>query len=168
MPTDIKIIHLLRAQSPEVNARILESGVIKHFKTNEAISWQADACEFVYFILKGEVEIYRLSPAGREQILDRLGQSGCFNLVPAFLENASNQANARALSNCELLTLCTAEFNRILKDYPDFALAVMRFMSLTKSPAMAAGMVSRAMTMIKPTTRMVMTTVTAIRLTSIK
>ena len=129
MPVDIRKIHLFRSQSPEVIDRIQGSAVLKHFKANEAISWQADACEFVYFILKGEVEIYRLSPAGREQILDRLGQGGCFNLVPAFMENASNQANARALSNCELLALGTSEFNRILKEYPEFAFTVMRFLA---------------------------------------
>ena len=78
MPVDIRKIHLFRSQSPEVIDRIRGSAVIKHFKANEAISWQADACEFVYFILKGEVEIYRLSPAGREQILDRLGTGRLF------------------------------------------------------------------------------------------
>jgi CRP/FNR family transcriptional regulator len=126
---DIKTIRLLRSQNLEVLNRIQESAVVKHFKANEAISWQADACEFVYFILKGEVEIYRLSPAGREQILDRLGQGSCFNLVPVFMENASNQANARALSTCQLLALGTSEFTRILKEYPDFALTVMRFLA---------------------------------------
>ena len=129
MPVDIRKIHLFRSQSPEVIDHIQGSAVLKHFKVNEAISWQADAAEFVYFILKGEVEIYRLSPAGREQILDRLGQGGCFNLVPAFMENVSNQANARALSNCDLLALGTSEFNRILKEYPEFGLTVMRFLA---------------------------------------
>ena len=127
MQNDLKIIHLLRGQSPEVITRILNSAVFKRFKTNEAISWQADACEFVYFILEGEVEIYRLSPTGREQIVDRLGQGSCFNLVPAFLANATNQANARALSACELLALGTSDFGRILKEYPDFAFEVMGF-----------------------------------------
>ena len=81
----------------------------------------------MYFILKGEVEIYRLSPAGREQILDRLGQGGCFNLVPALMDKAPNQANARALTNCELLALGINEFSRLLKEYPEFAQAVLRF-----------------------------------------
>ena len=129
MPVDIRKIHLFRDQSPEVIDRIQGSAVVKHFKANEAISWQADACEFVYFILRGEVEIYRLSPAGREQILDRLGKGGCFNLVPAFMENASNQANARAISNCELLALGISEFSRMLKEYPEFAFSVMRFLA---------------------------------------
>ena len=129
MPVDIRKIQLFRSQSPEAIDRIQESALLKHFKADEAISWQADVCEFVYFILKGEVEIYRLSPAGREQILDRLGQGGCFNLVPAFMENVSNQANARALSNCEILALGTSEFSRILKEYPEFAFTVMRFLA---------------------------------------
>jgi CRP/FNR family transcriptional regulator len=120
---------LLRSQDPVVIARIQESANLKRYKANEPISWQSDPCEFVYFILKGEVEIYRLSPAGREQILDRLGQGSCFNLVPAFLENATNQANARALSSCELLALGTDEFSSILKDHPKFAFAVMRFLA---------------------------------------
>jgi len=129
MPIDIRKIHLFRNQTPDVIDRIQEVAVFKHFKTNEAISWQADACEFVYFILRGEVEIYRLSPSGREQILDRLGQGSCFNLVPVFMENESNQANTRALSTCELLALGTSEFKRISKEFPEFAFSVMRFMA---------------------------------------
>ena len=73
MLNDISKIRLLRGQSQEVITRIQESAIVKRFKSDEAISWQADPCEFVYFILKGEVEIYRLSPGGREQILDRMG-----------------------------------------------------------------------------------------------
>jgi len=129
MPVDIRKIHLFRSQSPEVIDRIQGSAVIKHFKANEVVSWQSDACEFVYFIIKGEVEIYRLSPAGREQILNRLREGGCFNLAPAFVENASNQANARTLSNCELLAIGTSELNRILKEYPEFAFTVVRFLA---------------------------------------
>ncbi len=129
MTLDVRKIHLFRSQHPEVIERIEGSTVLKHFTTNDAISWQADTCEFVYFILKGEVEIYRLSPTGREQILDRLGQGSCFNLVPAFINNASNQANARAISNCDLLALSINEFNRILKEYPEFAFTVMRFLA---------------------------------------
>ena len=74
MPTDIKSIRLLRGQSQEVLTRFIQCAVVKHYQTNEAISWQAGPCEFVYFILKGEVEIYRLSPAGRElaQELEKL------------------------------------------------------------------------------------------------
>lgn len=127
MKNDIKEIHLLRDQSEAVLARIQESALVKRYKADEAISWQADACEFVYFILKGEVEIYRLSPAGREQILDRLEQGGCFNLVPALMDKAPNQANARALNNCELLALGIIEFSRLLKEYPEFTQAVLRF-----------------------------------------
>lgn len=129
MPVDISKIHLFRNQIPEFLDRIQGAAKFKHFRANEAISWQADACEFVYFIIKGEIEIYRLSPAGREQILDRLGQGGCFNLVPAFIEGAPNQANARAITNCELLAFGTGEFNRILKEYPEFAFTVMRFLA---------------------------------------
>ncbi len=129
MPVDISKIHLFRSQSPEVIKRIEGKAVLKNFMAGDAISWQADACEFVYFILIGEVEIYRLSPAGREQILDRLGQGACFNLVPAFIDNASNQANARAISNCELLALGINEFARILKEYPEFAFTIMRFLA---------------------------------------
>ncbi len=84
-------------------------------------------CEFVYFILRGDVEIYRLSPAGREHIIDRLEQGSCFNLVPIFLENASNQANVRALTVCDLLAVGKSDFRRLLKDYPDFMMAVTRF-----------------------------------------
>ncbi|MCJ7520239.1 MAG: Crp/Fnr family transcriptional regulator [Anaerolineaceae bacterium] len=127
MPTDIQTIHLLRSQSQEVLTRICQCAIAKRFQAYEAISWQSDPCEYVYFILKGEVEIYRLSPAGREQILDRLGQGGCFNLVSALLDNALNQSNARALTACEILVLGKSDFNQMLKQFPGFALATTHF-----------------------------------------
>jgi CRP/FNR family cyclic AMP-dependent transcriptional regulator len=127
MPSDIKKIRLLRGQNQEILTHFSQCAVIKHFQKDEAINWQADTCEYVYFILKGEVEIYRLSPAGREQILDRLVQGGCFNLAPALLENASNQASVRALSDCELLALGKSDFNQMLVQYPKFTMAVTHF-----------------------------------------
>lgn len=42
----------------------------KSYESGEAIIWQGDPCEAVFCVISGEIEIFRLSPGGREQILE--------------------------------------------------------------------------------------------------
>lgn len=118
---------LLRGQNESLLKYFYRTAVRKRYSVEEVIAWQADPCEFVYFILSGAVEIFRLSPAGRGQILDRLGEGECFNLVPAILEGGMNQANARALTDCELLLLGKDDFLQLLNTNPEFLRTVAVF-----------------------------------------
>lgn len=118
---------LLQRQNESLLKHFYQTALRKKYMAEEAISWQGDPCEFVYFIVTGAVEIFRLSPAGREQILDRLSQGECFNLVPAVLDGGLNQTNARALTDCELLLLAKGEFLQLLNAYPEFLKTVAIF-----------------------------------------
>jgi len=99
----------------------------RSFESGEAIIWQGDACEAVFCVVSGEIEIFRLSPGGREQILDRMPVGHWFNLVPALLQKGKNQANVRALTECRLLVITKNEFIHLIEEIPAFGMAVTRY-----------------------------------------
>jgi CRP/FNR family transcriptional regulator, cyclic AMP receptor protein len=113
-------ILLLRGLDEALLARVASCGVQRRCERGEAIIWAQDVCEYVYFILEGQVEVYRHAPGGREQMLDRLGAGECFNLVPACLGAARNLANVRALKKSHLLALEVNEFTRLMETEPRF------------------------------------------------
>lgn len=127
MENKLNGIKLLRGLDSRTLARIAGMGAVCRYDRAEAIIWAQDECEFVYFILDGEVEVYRHAPGGREQMLDRLGAGECFNLVPACKVDSLNLANVRALKKSRLLALSKPDFMRLMEDEQRFALTVARF-----------------------------------------
>ena len=123
-------MEILKALDADSLAVVQARAKIHHYKRGEMIIWEQDACEFVYFILEGQIEIFRLSPSGREQIFERLGDGECFNLVPACLDEALNVASARALMPSRLLALSRRDFCDLLKTDSGLALAVVRFFAM--------------------------------------
>lgn len=117
-------IEIFRGLSDELIERLKPYAAQLEFKGGSVVIWQGDPADCIYCVLVGEVEIYRLSPGGREQILNRMGSGACFNLAPALLENGINQANVRALTDCRLLTLSAPDFKRMIVEIPRFGLAV--------------------------------------------
>lgn len=127
MFSEFKNFHLFRELSAGQVDQIIPLTREKTYPAGEAVIWQGDPCESVYCVISGEVEIYRISPNGREQILDRMSSGLWFNLVPALIADAKNQANVRALTDSRLLSISRSNFTRLLVDFPVFGLAVARY-----------------------------------------
>jgi len=105
-------IDLLRGLSDNLKKVFFQNASERLYESGEAIIWQGDECTAIYCILSGEIEIYRLSSRGREQMLDRMKTGACFNLVPALSGQGINAANVRALSDCRLLVMLFPGFSR--------------------------------------------------------
>jgi len=129
MAIDFGRLELLSLLDEDRQAWLRSTAMICRYERGEMIIWAQDACQFVYFILEGQVEIFRLSPAGREQIYDRLTAGQCFNLVPACLGEALNVANARTLAPSRLLALGMRDFNNLMREDADFAVGVAGFLA---------------------------------------
>lgn len=127
MSVDFKNLYLFRELNAEQINQITPLTAEKTYSSGETVIWQGDPCESIYCVITGEVEIYRLSPAGREQILDRMSAGQWFNLVPALIVDAGNQANVRTLTDSRLLSISRSNFTRLLVDVPAFGLAVNRY-----------------------------------------
>jgi CRP/FNR family transcriptional regulator len=127
MSSNLKNLFLFQELNAEQINRIASLTAEKTYPGGEIVIWQGDPCESVFSVIHGEVEIYRLSPAGREQILDRMTAGQWFNLVPALVMDAKNQANVRTLTDSRLLSISRSNFTRMLVEIPAFGLAVNRY-----------------------------------------
>jgi CRP-like cAMP-binding protein len=129
MHKNIEYISLVHGLEEEIIQEISMAGVVKQYVLDEMIIWQGEDCKSVYFILSGQIEIFRLSPAGREQIFERLRAGETFNLVPAVQTTAMNPSNVRAIEPTELFILEKDALNELILRYPEIALRITRYLA---------------------------------------
>jgi CRP/FNR family transcriptional regulator len=80
---------------------ILASGTTKTFyKRGEPLFWQGDPCSGLFSLKEGRVKLFRISPGGRELIIQVFDQGQIFNEVPVF-DDGPNPVNVSALLDSE-------------------------------------------------------------------
>ena len=122
-------ITLLKDLPPEVVTAISAAGETRRFDQGEIIQWQADEGDPLYLLISGSVDLFRLSPTGREQILRRLEAGELFNLAPALLEDSMNPVNVRAQTACELLAINKEKLYRLIIQFPEFAIRISKYLA---------------------------------------
>lgn len=100
--------------------------VIRHtYAPGETIIFEGDPCQAAYFIAEGQVRVYRLSPAGREQVLAQMGPGQAFNTVPPFQPNSVNHATVRAITPVTVYAIAGDDLTRLVAEIPALALALL-------------------------------------------
>jgi len=106
-------------------AQVARQVIRRTFRRGEMILLEGEPCPGVYFIVRGQVRVYRLSPEGREQVLKRLGPGEALNLVPA-LDGGPNPSTALAWTDVTVLFMGRENFLRMLYDHPAVAVAMLQ------------------------------------------
>jgi CRP/FNR family cyclic AMP-dependent transcriptional regulator len=107
-------------------ARIASAVIRRAYAPGETVIVEGDPCQAACFIAEGQVRVYRLSPAGREQVLAQLGPGQTFNTVPPFQPRGVNHATVQALTGVTLYTVASDDLRRLVSDCPELALAILR------------------------------------------
>ena len=94
------------------------------FRRGEVILLEGEEPQAVYFIVHGQVRIYRLSPEGREQVLKRLGPGGAFNFVPV-LDGGLNPSSAVAWTDVVVYAIERGHFVQMVREHPALAMAIL-------------------------------------------
>ena len=106
----------LRDIRPHVHERTFSSG--------QLILLEGDPCQALYFVVQGVVRTSRTSLAGREYVLAYLGPGEPLSLVPA-LDGGPHLATVDAVTDTTLYTIPCERFQRIVRQHPEVALAIM-------------------------------------------
>jgi CRP/FNR family cyclic AMP-dependent transcriptional regulator len=129
-PTEhaLRRISLFADLSDDVLARIAHVAHARTYALGDTIIFEGDPCQAAYFIVEGHVRVYRLSPAGREQVLARLGPGQTFNTVPPFRSRACsvNHATVEALTSITLYAVTCEDFRRLVEECAELALAILQ------------------------------------------
>ncbi len=85
------------------------------------ITSQGDAADSLYLVKEGNVKITKLTIDGREKIINLLRKGGFFGEVCILMEK-ERCINARAITDCKLLTLSRENVMTIMEEIPQVAI----------------------------------------------
>ncbi|MBZ5642780.1 MAG: Crp/Fnr family transcriptional regulator [Acidobacteriia bacterium] len=96
----------------------------KHFPQGAQLFGEGDSCSGLFLVASGRIRIFKLSPAGREQILAVEGPGSSFAELPVF-DGGNYPASAAAMENAEVLFISRKDFQDFCREHPDVALKVL-------------------------------------------
>jgi CRP/FNR family transcriptional regulator len=96
----------------------------RRFERSEQLFAEGDACAGLFVVASGKIRIFKLSPSGREQILDVEGPGSSFAELPVF-DGGAYPAAASALEDAEVLFIARKDFQMFCREHPDVALKVI-------------------------------------------
>jgi CRP/FNR family cyclic AMP-dependent transcriptional regulator len=122
----LRRIPLLADLSDDALARVASAALARTYEPGEVIIFEGDPCRAAYFVAKGQVRVYRLSAAGREQVLARLGPGQAFNTVPPFQPDGVNHATVEALGTVTVYAVSSDDLRHLVGQSPELALALLQ------------------------------------------
>lgn len=117
------------AQLSEQDARdLVAMGSVQHFPKGAAVFRAGDPGRNVYFLRKGRVKIYQLSPLGREVILWFCFSGEIFGLAEV-ARGGGRVVDAEACEASEVIAVAQDQFKSFLRSHPEAALLCMQVLS---------------------------------------
>lgn len=126
IPQDLQTIQLFAGLSENALRSVADIAIRRHYAANTLIILEGDVCDAAYFVISGEVQVYRISPQGRHQVLLRLGPGQAFNTVPLFQPEGTNHASATALADVTLYVAPRDGFLRAIRTCHELSMAILR------------------------------------------
>ncbi len=129
-----KRLALLREMAPFDNLRdsermtLLDDLRLREYEKDEIIFRQGDESCQVYFVLKGKVRVYKISPSGVETSIDIFSANDVIGELAA-LDNRPRSATAKAITPVSLLTMSQERFLHHLSALPGVALSLARVLA---------------------------------------
>lgn len=80
----------------------------------QALFEQGDPAQRFYFVLSGQIKLFRLSPAGNEKVIDLVMPGNTFAEALMFLESPRYPVGAQALEASEVISLDAGDFAEML------------------------------------------------------
>jgi CRP-like cAMP-binding protein len=96
----------------------------KQFHRGELLFNEGDACTGLFLVASGKIRIFKMSAAGREQVLAIEGPGSSFAELPIF-DGGNYPASASALEDSEVLFISRKDFQNFCREHPEVALKVI-------------------------------------------
>jgi CRP-like cAMP-binding protein len=118
-------VPLFRQLSPADLQRVAEAAREKNYPRHSVILFEDDPGDALYVVAKGQVKVVLIGDDGREVILSVLGEGEFFGEM-ALLDDEPRSAHVIAMEDSDLLVLRREDFEAILAQSPQIALALLR------------------------------------------
>jgi len=117
----VRIFHGL---PPEQLTALAKIAVLQFYQAGETIFWQGDPPKGFFLVRSGKVKVFKMSPTGKEQILQFFESGANFAEVPAF-DGEPFPASATAMENSELVLFARSRFLELLYSEPTLAVNLL-------------------------------------------
>jgi CRP/FNR family transcriptional regulator len=114
---------------PEQQEAVAKIAVTKTFGKGEAVFFEGDPGNGFYMVAEGKVKIFKMSWAGKEQILHIFGPGEPFGEVPVF-HGQPFPANAETLMKTVLIFFPRDRFIALVHENPSLALNMLAVLSM--------------------------------------
>ena len=108
-----------------IRGEIARLAVRRAYRSEEVIFWEGDPCQGLYLVETGWLKVFKLSPAGREQVLHFLGPGETFNALSVFTD-APNPATVMALEPSTIWLIRRETMLKLLETHPPIARVVIQ------------------------------------------
>jgi CRP-like cAMP-binding protein len=115
--------------SPAAVQQIIDVAICRSFPADDHLFFQEDTTPPVLFVHSGQVRVYRINPNGREQTLLIASPGESINLPLVFAAQHQAHANAKALTDCILISISQSDFLKTVKANNEIALWVLENIS---------------------------------------
>lgn len=109
--------------------RIARHAARVRLQEGEALFEQGDPADRFYLLCRGQIKLFRLSPAGNEKVIDIVTPGSTFAEALMFLERPHYPVGAEALQPSEVLSIDAADFTDMLKGSVSTCFVMMGSMS---------------------------------------
>ncbi len=99
--------------------------VPRTFAAGEIVFSEDQPCTGMYVVESGSIRIFKVSAAGREQVLSIDGPGSSVAELPVF-DGGNYPASVAAMSDCTLLFISKQDFQSLCLTHPQVALKVLR------------------------------------------
>ena len=103
--------------------------VYRSYIPGKYITTEGKSCQAAYLILRGSVNVFRVSANGRKLVILRLGPGDWFNAISCFRSEDANPYSVRARTPVKVMMLTGSDFRRLVQTQSSFAIKIMESIS---------------------------------------
>ncbi|HWQ45991.1 MAG TPA: Crp/Fnr family transcriptional regulator [Longilinea sp.] len=102
----------------------------KTFPAGSMIFLQGEPCTIVYWVVEGEVQVFRTAEEGRQQAFSHVPPGFSFNSGPPLTPFPFNFINAKAVTDTILVCLPVDDYINLIQTIPEFAFALLKDLAM--------------------------------------
>jgi CRP-like cAMP-binding protein len=122
---ELRSAYLLANLSPEQFERVARKARHVSLGEGKVLFSQGDPAERFFFLLQGQVKLYRLSAEGNEKIIEIVGPGHTFAEALMFLARPRYPVSCAALAPAELIAIDAADFTAMLRESVDTCMMLL-------------------------------------------
>ena len=121
--------HLLSGLTDTQLEQVRNHSRISLLNEGETLFYQGDDVTCFYLVLSGKIKLFRVSPDGKEKVVDIVEQGDTFAEALMFLDHPHYPVNATALNSSSVLGINSLHFKSMLRDSVETCFLLMGDMS---------------------------------------